>query len=139
MGAIGLLWFSIFPIVSSFPLTIPTILGKRLSRTVSGFTFLGAVTACCLKDAAEPGRLNTSTFVTLRRGMAIGTGGHVLLLAMKVMGVDGGGLVWPGGGLWRYCPSMAAVPFTAASSAAIYFLLWSAACTLPSQRKEEAS
>jgi hypothetical protein len=29
--------------------------------------------------------------------MAIGAGGHLLLLAMKVMGVDGGGLVWPGG------------------------------------------
>lgn len=50
----GLLYFAIQPVVSAYPLaTIPTILGKRLSRPASAFTLLGSVIAYCLKEKRD--------------------------------------------------------------------------------------
>eukprot|EP00571_Detonula_confervacea_P009677 CAMPEP_0172320956 /NCGR_PEP_ID=MMETSP1058-20130122/41873_1 /TAXON_ID=83371 /ORGANISM="Detonula confervacea, Strain CCMP 353" /LENGTH=233 /DNA_ID=CAMNT_0013036325 /DNA_START=278 /DNA_END=976 /DNA_ORIENTATION=- len=104
-SCIGLLWFTISPIVSPYPLaTVPTILGKRLSRPASAFTFLGSIMAYCLKEGADSP--NTSNIASstqnkmekdnnfgriLRRGLAIGSGSHLLLIVLKLIGLDGGG------------------------------------------------
>jgi hypothetical protein len=112
LGSLGLLLLSILPQLVGFPTaTIPAILGKRLSRAASGFTFLGAVVAYCLKDASERSRgddtlSNSKPLRTLRRGLGIGALGHLGLLVAKVIGIDGGGLVLPGRGLWEFYPSL---------------------------------
>jgi hypothetical protein len=107
-SSLGLLLLAILPQLVGFPTaTIPALLGKRLSRAASGFTFLGAVAAYCLKDASE--RSTTTTTAannTLRRGLFVGALGHLGLLLAKVIGVDGGGLLLPGRGLWELYPSL---------------------------------
>ena len=135
----GLLWFAVMPVLVSFPCaTVPTILGKRLSRAASGFTFLGAVVAYCLKDAAERGRLGASTFRALRRGVAVGSAIHLLVIVLKVIGVDGGGLLLRGRGLWQFYPSMVAAPKAAAASVLVHATLLFAACTPPPVDKATA-
>ena len=123
----GLLWFTILPIVSPYPLaTVPTILGKRLSRPASAFTFLGAICAFCLKESAETeatANEDDKQITNLRKGLMIGSSLHLLLLTLKLIGVDGGGLLIPGRGLWEVYPAMLAVPFATASSMAIHALV----------------
>ena len=125
----GLLWFTILPIVSPYPLaTVPTILGKRLSRPASAFTFLSAVCAFCLKESAESGAEGDENQISrLRKGMMIGSTLHLLLLMLKLIGVDGGGLLLPGRGLWEVYPAMLAVPFATASSIIVHALVCFAA------------
>ena len=142
-GCIGLLWFAILPIVSPYPLaTIPTILGKRLSRPASAFTLLGSVMAYCLKEGEN---LVPSTDVEtvqrqdlkriLNRGLAIGSGSHLLLITLKLIGVDGGGWILPGRGLWEVYPAMMAVPFAAGVSILVHAIVCFATWPLHSTRK----
>ena len=154
-GSIGLLWFALLPILSPYPLaTVPTILGKRLSRPASAFTLLGSCMAYCLKEldyqkerSMEP--VPGTTFGTLgsslgsaqrdvgnddisrvlRRGLAVGSGFHLLLIALKLIGVDGGGWILPGRGLWEVYPAMMSVPFATGASLAIHSVLCLATCS----------
>lgn len=89
-GTFGFLWFTFLPLVSDYPLlTIPTILGKRLSRAAGAFTFLGAVMAYSLKDGADKKELDKDTvYTTLRRGLGWGSSLHLILVTLKLIGVD---------------------------------------------------
>jgi branched-subunit amino acid permease len=108
-------------------MTIPTILGKRLSRSAGAFTFLGAVVASCLKDAVEQNQVKDTVFSTLRRGLGWGSALHLILIALKLIGVDDGGLLLPGRGLWEVYPAMVAVPFATTMSLLIHAIVCLAA------------
>jgi len=124
-----LLYFAIQPVVSPYPLaTIPSILGKRLSRPASAFTFLGSVIAYSFKEISIDDD-ERSVQKILRRGIGFGSAAHLALIFLKVIGVDGGGLIFKGRGLWEVYPAMIAVPFAAACSFTVYALLCFAVCT----------
>jgi hypothetical protein len=138
-GSLGLLYFTIQPIVSPFPLaTIPTILGKRLSRPASAFNLLGSIVAYCLKDKITHGSELTngikiseekSNRNILRNGLAFGSAAHLFLILLKIIGMDGGGLIFPGRGLWEVYPAMISVPFAAGVSIIMHAILCFAGAT----------
>jgi hypothetical protein len=125
-SAMGLLILAAMPQLVGFPTaTIPTILGKRFSRAASGITFLGSVLVYCVRDHAMSSPLSSPSSLpstingddtlmyppqkaigTLRNGLAWGALGHLFLVVGKIVGIDGGGLLLPGNGLWEYYPSM---------------------------------
>lgn len=113
-GTLGLIALALMPQLVAFPTaTIPSLLGKRLSRAASGWTFLGSVVSYCLykhEREQESGGDNRSNdnktiYTTLRRGLGVGALLHIGLVMAKVIGVDGGGLLVPGKGLWQDYPS----------------------------------
>jgi hypothetical protein len=136
-GCVGLLWFTVLPIISPYPLaTVPSILGKRLSRPASAFALLASAMAFCLKEGIDPASTTGSTSRSahrleyiddirriLNRGLAIGSVTHLLLIALKLIGVDGGGLILPGRGLWEVYPAMISVPFAAGASMVIHAVI----------------
>lgn len=79
----------------------------------------------CLKDAADRGISSK----ILRRGLGWGSALHLVLIALKLIGVDDGGLLLPGRGLWEVYPAMLAVPFATATSLMLHGLVCFAAFT----------
>lgn len=121
--AAGYLWFTMLPIFSSYPLaTVPSILGKRLSRPASAFSFLAAVLSYSLSRVYSRKNIDPSIFDPIRRSMRLGCMLHLGLVLAKIVGVDGGGLLLPGRGLWEVYPAMLAVPFSAGSSMIVHVL-----------------
>ena len=97
-------WMAALPLLAAFPMaSAPTLLGASLARPACGWSWLGA--ACCyvLRDAAERDRLSASTFVTLRRGLAVGT--IAQLAAVGAQLVAGGGLLSTAG--WQHYAALA--------------------------------
>ena len=132
---------SVLPQLVAFPTaTIPSLLGKRLSRAASGYTFLGAVATYCLaknsRRASNPalkaahdygyGSSSGSSVAhdRLRWGVGLGALAHVGLVVAKLVGVDGGGWFVAGRGLWQNYPSlMAASPAAVALMMVTYSVL----------------
>lgn len=120
----GMLYFSASPLIHCYPrATVPSILGKRLSRSACGFYGLAAIVSYCLKDAADRDRLSASTFQTLARGLFLGSLLHTILILLKVVGLDGGGYLLPGRGLWEVYPAMLAVPVASTLSVLLHMLI----------------
>lgn len=88
---------------------------------------MSAVCAFCLKENIESGAEHNKHISRLRKGLLVGSSLHLLLLILKLIGVDGGGLVIPGRGLWEVYPAMLAVPFATASSIILHALVCFAA------------
>lgn len=132
-ATVGLLWFAIQPLVVGYPLaTIPTILGKRLSRAASAFTFLGAIEMMTMrmlnKKDENANQRHLWTRRTIGRGLGIGSALHLALILLKLIGVDDGGLLLPGRGLWTWYPAMMAVPWATAASCVVHFMTCLACC-----------
>lgn len=129
-STMGLLGLSILPLLASFPTaTIPTILGRRLSRAASGFVFFAGVMAYSVRDAFMQGKSASKSIQTLRRGLSIGAMGHLLLVVGKFVGIDGGGLVIAGDGLWEFYPSMVNASRAATTLMLATFFITAFSCT----------
>mmetsp|Transcript_14720 Transcript_14720/g.22822 ORF Transcript_14720/g.22822 Transcript_14720/m.22822 type:complete len:420 (+) Transcript_14720:115-1374(+) len=121
--AAGYLWFTILPLFASYPLaTVPSILGKRLSRPASAFSFIAAVLCYCLSRADFKKHVDSSIFRPIKYSMTVGCALHLGLILAKIAGVDGGGLLFPGRGLWEVYPAMLAVPYSAGCSMMVHLL-----------------
>ena len=123
LGTAGLLALAALPQLTSFPTaTIPSILGKRFSRSASGYQFLGAIVSYCLVKHARRTNSNPALEAAdqfqgigvgrahdrLKRGLGVGALLHLALVLAKLVGVDGGGYFMKGKGLWNLYPSLVA-------------------------------
>lgn len=121
MCSFGFMWFTFLPICSPYPLaTLPSILGKRLTRPAAAFTYLAFVASSCLADTHTA--LDDPIYRKMRRVISLGCALHISLIVMKVLGVDGGGILFKGNGLWEVYPAMVAVPFSTICSLVIHAL-----------------
>jgi hypothetical protein len=123
-SAWGMLFFAVLPLLSAYPMaTIPSILGKRLSRPASAFYLLATTMLLDLSKfsrRAEEQVVYLNTYQRLARGLQIGFGLHVLLVAMKLVGLDDGGFVIAGRGLWKWYPAMLKVPLALTASFGVH-------------------
>ena len=125
-GSLGLLILALLPQLVGFPTaTIPTPLGKRFSRAASGFTFLGSVVTFSLMKGHQQGKQNN---IVLRVGLGIGSILHIGLVIAKLIGLDGGGLLLPGRGLWQDYPSLVKASTSATSLMMITYAVLGLAC-----------
>lgn len=130
------LWFAVMPNLVGFPLaTVPTVLGKSLSRAASAWTLLAAVVAYVLKDASQRGRIHSgTTFRYLRYGLIASSGAHLLLIVVKLAGIDGGRAA-----LHQFYPGALANPKVALASLVMHALVVFAALTPPAKVAKKAS
>jgi len=130
LGSLGLFVLTLLPQLVAFPTaTIPTLLGKRLSRAASGFTWLGSVGAYCLlmNDSGSSNEDQDASRV-LRRGLGIGSAAHLALVIAKIVGLDGGGLLLAGNGLKEYYPSLVGASGAASFTMILTYLVLAFAC-----------
>ena len=135
-SSLGLFALAVLPQLVAFPsATIPTLLGKRLSRSASGFTFLGQVVAGLLKQGAEENRKQR----ILQWGLGIGSIAHLVLVVSKLIGVDGGGLLIQGRGLWELYPSLVNASGAATVLMLVTYSVTAIACTTTGTSTEKGS
>lgn len=67
----------------------------------------------------------------LRKGLGLGCAAHLAVVAVKIAGVDGGGFLLPGKGLWQFYANAMAVPFASSASLLMHGLVLLAAATPP--------
>jgi hypothetical protein len=56
----------------------------------------------------------------IRKGLFWGSSLHLTLISLKLIGIDGGGFILPGRGLWEVYPAMLEVPFATALSILVH-------------------
>lgn len=123
---LGMFCLTLLPLVRGYPMaTIPSILGKRLSRPATGFYALA--TTMCLElfqqESQQPQTTTTANHtLLLARGLQWGCSLHVLLVMLKLIGVDDGGLLLQGNGLWQWYPAMMQVPVALGASLVVHIM-----------------
>jgi len=123
LSAIGFVGLTFHPLVRSFPIaTIPSGLGKALARPAAAFSLLAAVVLHCLGNCISN---KEASYVTpLKNGIAWGCCWHVVLLLLKLVGIDGGGLLLSGDGLQTTYTSMMKVPIALGAQMGFYLLVF---------------
>lgn len=135
LATAGLFALAMLPQMVAFPTaTIPTLLGKRLSRAASGFTFLGAIASFCLfqeKATTVTTTPKSTQLSQLQKGLGWGAFLHIALVLAKIVGLDGGGLLLPGRGLWKDYPSLVKASKAATGLMMVTYSLLVYTCFLP--------
>ena len=124
--ALGMMALSLIPLFSNYPMaTIPSILGKRLSRPASAFYFLASTLLFDLARIVSSPKQETLRIQRYRfvaRCLQWGSGLHVGLVLLKLAGIDDGGYLFPGTGLWQWYPAMLQVPVALGTSLGVHCL-----------------
>ena len=64
-----------------------------------------------------------AAYHALRKSLFLGSFLHLSLILLKLIGIDGGGLLLNGRGLWEVYPAMVAVPFATTLSMMLHALI----------------